>query len=294
VEATIENQQSEIKSPLVRVGCQGWNYDDWVTPAGGPRPVFYPRGTRADRMLEAYARAFDTVEVDSTFYAAPAESVLDAWARRTPAGFTFALKLPQEITHEHQLRGPRAADALADFCARARRLGPKLAAVLVQLPPQFEATTENARALEDFLPLLPADIRFAVELRDPFWFEEELLGPLARRRNLSLALVEGPWVTRERLWRAAAGVLEATDFAYVRWMGARDLARFDAVAREMDANLGLWSRAVERLAERRLKVFAYFSNFYEGHAPASANKLKRLLGQTIVEPEELENQPSLF
>ena len=280
--------------PRVRVGCQGWNYTDWVTPAGGARAVFYPRGTRADRMLDIYARAFDTVEVDSTFYAAPAPQVLDAWARRTPADFTFALKLPQEITHEHSLRGPRATAALADFCARARRLGPKLAAVLVQLPPQFEATTENARALSDFLPQLPADIRFAVELRDPFWFEEELLAPLARRRNVSLALVEGPWVTRERLWRAAAGVLEATDFAYLRWMGARDLTRFDRVEREMDTNLERWSRAVERLAERRLKVYAYFSNFYEGHAPASANKLKRLLGQTVVEPDDLEHQPSLF
>jgi uncharacterized protein YecE (DUF72 family) len=290
----IENQRAEIEGPLVHVGCQGWNYDDWVTPAAAARAVFYPRGTRADRMLEAYARAFETVEVDSTFYAAPAESVLEAWARRTPDGFTFALKLPQEITHEQHLRGPRAEAALADFCARARRLGPKLAAVLVQLPPQFEATAENARALSDFLPRLPEDIRFAVELRDPFWFEEELLAPLARRPNVSLALVEGPWVTRERLWRAAAGLLDASEFAYLRWMGARDLTRFDRVEREMDTNLDRWSRAVERLAERRLKVYAYFSNFYEGHAPASANKLRRLLGQDIVEPDELEDQPSLF
>ena len=52
--------------------------------------------------------------------------------------------------------------------------------------------------------------------------------------------------------------------------------------------------AVERLRERGRAVYAYFSNFYEGHAPASANKLKRLLGETIVGPEELENQPSLF
>jgi len=292
-ESKTANQESEILPP-VQVGCQGWNYDDWVTPAAGARAVFYPRGTRADRMLDVYARAFDTVEVDSTFYAAPSEAVLDGWGRRAPEGFTFSLKLPQEITHEHHLRGPRAERALADFCARARRLGPKLAAVLVQLPPQFEATAENARALADFLPLLPDDLRFAVELRDRFWFEEDLLEPLARRGNVSLALVEGQWVTRERLWRAAAGVLEASDFAYVRWMGARDLTRFDAVAREMDANLGLWARAVARLRERRLRVFAYFSNFYEGHAPASANKLKRLLGLPVVEPDDLEHQPSLF
>jgi uncharacterized protein YecE (DUF72 family) len=289
-----DSQNVSRPRPRVQVGCQGWNYDDWVTPPASERPVFYPRGTRAEHMLEAYARAFDTVEVDSTFYAAPADSTYDGWARRTPEGFTFALKLPREITHEHALRGPAAERALADFCRGARRLGTKLAAVLVQLPPQFEATRENLRALSEFLPLLPADVRFAVEFRDPFWFEEELLVPLSLQRNVSLALVEGPWVTRERVWRAAAPLLDASDFAYVRWMGARDLTRFDVEQRPRDANLEKWAAAVERLTERVPYVCAYFSNFYEGHAPASANKLKRLLGETVVGPEELDDQPSLF
>lgn len=281
-------------SPRVQVGCQGWNYDDWVTPPAAARPVFYPAGTRAEHMLEAYARAFDTVEVDSTFYAAPSDATYDAWARRTPAGFTFALKLPQKITHEESLRGRAATAALEEFCRGARRLGSKLAAVLVQLPPQFEATRDNLRALSEFLPLLPADISFAVEFRDPFWFEEELLVPLSLQRNVSLALVEGPWVTRDRLWRAAATLLDTSDHAYVRWMGARDLARFDEVVRPRDLNLEKWAAAVERLRERVPRVCAYFSNFYEGHAPASANKLKRLLGEPTVAPGDLEDQPSLF
>ncbi|HYH84805.1 MAG TPA: DUF72 domain-containing protein [Pyrinomonadaceae bacterium] len=277
-----------------RVGCQGWNYDDWVTPPAGARPIFYPRGTRAANMLDVYARAFDTVEVDSTFYAVPSDSTFDGWKRRTPDGFTFALKLPREITHEHALRGALAARVLEEFCRGARRLGEKLAAVLVQLPPQFEATGENARSLAEFLPMLPEDIRFAVELRDSFWFDEEMLAPLFSRRNVSLALVEGPWAARERVWRAAAPLIGATDFAYVRWMGERDLARFDEVARPRDANLQKWAAAIERLRGRVTETFAYFSNFYEGHAPASANKLKLLLGQPIVEPDDLENQPSLF
>lgn len=285
---------TKTNSLQVRVGCQGWNYDDWVTPAAAARAVFYPRGTRADRMLDVYARAFDTVEVDSTFYAIPPAATFDGWRKRTPDGFAFALKLPREITHEHALRGAEAARALTTFCERARRLGDKLAAVLVQLPPQFEATRENAVALAEFLPRLPADIRFAVELRDAFWFEEDLLEPLQRHRHVSLALVEGPWVTRERVWRAASALLDATDCVYVRWMGARDLTRFDEVQRERAANLERWAAAIERLGARVPRVYAYFSNFYEGHAPASANRLKRLLGQSIVGPEDLEHQPSLF
>ncbi|HJQ35198.1 MAG TPA: DUF72 domain-containing protein [Pyrinomonadaceae bacterium] len=281
-------------TPRVRVGCQGWNYDDWVTPKGSARPVFYPTGTRAEHMLDIYARAFDTVEVDSTFYAAPSDSTYDTWAKRTPDGFTFALKLPRRITHEEALRGDGAVRALEEFCRGARRLGPKLAAVLIQLPPQFEATRDNLRALSEFLPLLPSDMRFAVEFRDPFWFEEELLVPLSLRANVSLALVEGQWATRERVWRAAATLLDTTDFVYVRWMGERDLTRFDEVQRTRDLNLERWGAALERLRARVPTVFAYFSNFYEGHAPASANKLKRLLGETVVGPEDLENQPSLF
>jgi len=279
----------------VRVGCQGWNYDDWVTPPAAPSPVFYPRGTRAADMLSLYARAFETVEVDSTFYAVPTEAAVDGWARRAPDRFTFSLKLPREITHEQGLRGAQARVVLEEFCARARRLGEHLGAVLVQLPPQFEATQENAAALRAFLPLLPADIRFAFELRDPFWFEQDLIEPLARAgRHVSLALVEGPWASRERIWRAVAPFIDEAGFAYVRWMGPRDLTEFDRVVRLRDANLARWAAAVERLRERVPEVFAYFSNFYEGHAPESANKLKLLLGQPTVSPEDLDGQQSLF
>src|SRR5205085_626118 len=89
----------------------------------------------------------------------------------------------------------------------------------------------------------------------------------ARARAPRRAPVEGPWVTRERIWRAASPLLDSTDFAYLRWMGARDITRFDEVARPRDANLQKWAAAIERLRERGASIFAYFSNFYEGHAP---------------------------
>src|SRR5687767_5295692 len=64
----------------IRLGTQGWNYDAWVGP-------FYPIGTRAANYLSLYARAFDTVEVDSTFYAIPSVNTLRGWAARVPDGF---------------------------------------------------------------------------------------------------------------------------------------------------------------------------------------------------------------
>lgn len=275
---------------IIAVGCQGWNYEDWVTAPAGGAGVFYPRGTRTSEMLEVYARVFSTVEVDSTFYAIPSAKTVDGWAKRTPPHFTFALKLPQEITHQHGLRSS-SAEVLAEFCDHAGLLGEKLSSVLIQLPPQFEFSAENARALREFLPLLPREMCFSIEFRQSEWLEEsiaELLG----KYNVAAALVEGQWLAPARVRQMAES--NGADFAYVRWMGARDLTRFDIVQRPQDENLRAWHELLARLSERVPKIYAYFSNFYEGHAPQSANKLKRLLGQPTLGPEDLEDQPSLF
>jgi uncharacterized protein YecE (DUF72 family) len=274
----------------VRVGCQGWNYEDWVTGPGGGAGIFYPTATRAAGMLEIYARAFETVEVDSTFYAIPPTSTFESWTKRTPEGFTFSLKLPQEITHERALRRG-SITLLEEFCERARVLKEKLACVLIQLPPQFELTVENGRALRDFLPRLPRDIRFSIEFRSPDWLKQTVLDFLSEH-NVAFALVEGQWLAQEDVWHLAKN--PTADFTYIRWMGERNLTRFDAVQRPQDENLQAWSNMIARLPERVKHVYAYFSNFYEGHAPTSANKLKRLLGQPVIEASDLEDQPSLF
>ncbi|HEY0101271.1 MAG TPA: DUF72 domain-containing protein [Pyrinomonadaceae bacterium] len=274
-----------------QIGCQGWNYEDWVTGPAADETVFYPRGTRPVQMLRMYTRAYETVEVDSTFYAVPSAATVDGWHKRTPPRFTFALKLPQQITHEFGLR-KGSSELLAEFCDHARLLHDKLAAVLIQLPPQFEAVPENLRALENFLPRLPRDMPFTIEFRHPGWITDEVLNLLASHR-VPVALVEGQWIARRTLFRTVEQITTA-DFAYIRFMGARDLTRFDLIQRPQDANLQLWSEAITRLCARVARVYAYFSNYYEGHAPASANKLRRLLNQPATSPAELENQPSLF
>jgi uncharacterized protein YecE (DUF72 family) len=256
----------------------------------GSDAVFYPRGTRAGEMLTAYARIFETVEVDSTFYAVPSVQTVDGWNRRTPRKFSFSLKLPQEITHQYALR--RGSEAtLAEFCDRMQLLEEKLAVILIQMPPQFDATPDNERALKEFLPQLPRDMRFSIEFRSRDWMGPGVLDLLANY-NVSLALVEGQWIPRETMWQLAEQ--PTAPFAYIRWMGERDLTRFDEISRPQNVNLHGWQELITTLCERVKDVYAYFSNYYEGHAPASANKLKHLLGQPTLDPTDLEDQPSLF
>jgi uncharacterized protein YecE (DUF72 family) len=102
--------------------------------------------------------------------------------------------------------------------------------------------------------------------------------------------VEGSWIPRELTFQAIEKL--QNNFAYVRFMGERDLTAFDKIYRNQDTNLKMWADEIKKL--KATEKYIYFSNFYEGHAPASANKLKELLGETAKDANNLETQKSLF
>lgn len=265
---------------MVVIGTQGWNYDAWIGP-------FYPRGSRSDELLLLYAKLFGSVEVDSTFYAPPTEASVRNWVARTPDDFTFALKMPRAITHENRLRD--SDRDLRLFCDRARGLGNKLDAVLIQFPPDF--SPRETEALERFLPLLPHDIRFAVEFRDRRWLTDDTL-TLLGANDVALALVDGEWIPREMFVDLAEQ--PTASFTYIRWMGSRSITDHSHVQIDRNEELEEWAGVVTTIGRRVDLVLAYFSNFFQGHAPASANHLKRLLGEPEGDPESLVTQPSLF
>jgi len=281
--------KSKIRNPKskIQIGCQGWNYEDWTTKAGG-ETVFYPRGTRSAGMLENYSLIFETIEVDSTFYAIPPASTIDGWYKKTPENFTFSLKMPQEITHNLFLK--KNSFEISDaFCERVLELKEKLGVILIQLPPQFDGNKENAQSLREFLAHLPEEIRFSIEFRNRNWMIEWTFEELEKNK-IALCLCEGAWIPREKMFEAVEKI--TTDFSYIRFMGERDLTSFDKIYRHQDTNLKIWSEEIKKIKAKN--IFVYFSNFYEGHAPASANKLKKLLGQEIIGAQTLENQGSLF
>ncbi len=270
-----------------KIGCQGWNYADWITKAGG-ESIFYPRGTRSGGMLEFYAQIFETVEVDSSFYAIPPTAALENWYQKTPVDFTFSPKLPREITHEKLLHSD-SFEILEEFCERIQILREKLGVVLIQLPPNLETSKTNAQNLRKFLARLPQNIRFAIEFRHRNWLVEWTFQEL-RKNRVALCLVEGEWIPRDLMFETIKN--PTADFSYTRFMGSRDLEHFDKVVRPQPSNLESWHDELSQL--KTADNFIYFSNFYEGYAPASSNSLKELCGQKIVKPGLLETQKSLF
>lgn len=268
----------------ILIGTQGWNYAAWVGP-------FYPPGTRPSEFLATYTRLFRAVEVDSTFYAIPDAKAVRAWAERTPADFTFALKMPKEITHERRLLD--AAGVLAEFLDRASELGTKLGPILLQMPPDF--APQELPALQKFIPALPSGLRFAVEVRQARWMRSDVLPRLLELLagyGIALALSDGKWIRRETMLQLAER--PTADFLYVRWMGPdREITDYSHVQFDRSEEIHAWSEVIKQAAHTK-EVYGFFNNHFAGHSPASAREMQRLVGQEAIEPETLRKQRSLF
>ncbi len=253
----------------IHLGTSGWSYDDWVGP-------FYPAGTPAARYLAVYARHFNTVEIDATFYRPPGMTMIKAWRERTPDAFVFAAKVPRFVTHDQALHDVQPA--IEHFANIMRELGPQCGPLLFQFAPSF--TAEHFDRLAAVLPELPTDLRWAIEVRHTSWLMEPFYD-LLRAHNVALAHVDLPWMPRATPVTA--------DFAYIRWLGDRRSMTHDfsyvrpefARSHELD----WWARQIERMVERDLEVFAYANNHYQGHSPATLRFMQARLGLAVNEPE---------
>ncbi len=251
----------------LRLGTSSWSSQDWVG-------VFYPPGATSAEFISEYAKHFDTVEVDSTFYRTPPAAVVKNWCARTPPGFVFAAKFPQVITHEKVLVD--CAPELSDFLKTMDLLGEKRGPLLLQFPyfnkQVFPQAQDFLARLSKFLDQLPRGLAYAIELRNKYWINDRLLD-LLRPRNISLALIDHPWMTPVDRLVAKQDVVTA-DFAYLRWLGDRkgieaSTQHWDKVIIDRRQEMETWILIVRKLLKRGIRILGFFNNHYAGFAPGS-------------------------
>jgi uncharacterized protein YecE (DUF72 family) len=300
----------------IRVGTSGWSYPGGRGTWNG---VFYPAtGTRARGFdeLAYYARWFDVVEVNSTFYGQPRATVTARWAQRTPPGFEFAVKLYQKFTHPLMFREAAAAAApdadarwldetgavrQADVDEFKRGIEPlatagKLGPLLVQLPPSFTATPDAIDYLGWLLRTF-GDYALAVELRHRSWSdrEAETAGLLAAY-GAAWVLIDEPkfeFSIRQR-WRAPAAAASdpsGEGLAYMRFHGRNAAEWWRHAAAEdrynylyTDRELRPFAAAASTAGASLKKAYLFFNNHFSAQGVANAVQLRRQLGHPVPEP----------
>src|SRR5687767_8622410 len=232
---------------MIWVGTSGYNYPEW-------KGSFYPETLPAAKMLPYYAERFPTVEINYTFYRAPNEKILQGWDAATPERFKLTLKAPKRITHDARLRD--CADRVRQFLETSAILGPKLGALLFQLPPNLK---KDVALLDAFLEAFPPKVCAAFEFRHESWLDEEVYARLATR-DLALCVADSE--------KMSTPVRVTAGYAYFR-------LRDEGYGPD---DIGRWADTIARETASCRDVFVYFKHEEEGKGPEFARLLMQKLG----------------
>jgi uncharacterized protein YecE (DUF72 family) len=211
-------------------------------------------------MLSYYAKHFDTVEINNSFYHLPTPATFDSWRENSPKTFVFAVKGSRFITHMKKLKDPE--DSTAKFFAGAKRLDGKLGPILFQLPPRWHVDLER---LSDFLATIPTEYRYSFEFRDPSWHTKEVL-ELLRKHNAAFCIYD--------LAGQETSLEITAEFTYVRFHGPGE-ARY--AGSYPTQTLKKWARRIKEWRKDLSGIYVYFNNDVGGHAVRNAKELKALL-----------------
>lgn len=215
------------RPPRLRVGMPVWGEAAWIGR-------LYPKGSKGTETLREYARHFDTVEINSTFYAVPPRATFARWRDAVPEHFRFCPKLPQSVSRS--VAGTLVTRELEAFVSGALELGDRLGQCFVQLPPA--ASPACLGELDALLSAIPRALRIAVELRHEGFFRERRLRPeivdfLARHRAAAV-------ITDTAGFRELAHASLSSTRALVRFASSDDPAIDDRRLRDWAARIATW------------------------------------------------------
>ncbi|MBM4341160.1 MAG: DUF72 domain-containing protein [Deltaproteobacteria bacterium] len=253
--STIRNPQSALY-----IGTSGYNYPHWWNG------VFYPSDLSHRNWLEFYAQYFKTVELNVTFYRLPKKEIFEGWYKRTPKGFSFAIKGSRFITHIKRLKDCR--EPLSLLLDHASPLKEKMGAVLWQLPPQFQFEKERLEQFCILLSTLPRSkvLRHAFEFRDESWFCQDVFRILEEFR-FGFCIAHGS---------SLPSIARITgDFVYLRLHGGEVLHSSSYSEKELKE----WAGKIEGWQKKNKDLFVYFNNDTYGSAIKNGLQLKKLLNQ---------------
>ena len=256
---------------MIRLGTSGFSYDDWVD-------AFYPTDLPRRDWLSFYAREFDTVELNVTYYRVPGLRTVQGWADRTPPDFSFSVKAHGSLTHE------RTDPNFEGFVQALRplRSSGKLACILAQFPNAFRPSAESwayLAAMRDGLSGSPV----VVEFRHTSWVSEETF---ARLKQLGLGYCS---VDEPRLSGLMPPTIRATGpIGYVRfhgrnaekwWKHDQAWERYDYTYPE--AELREWIPGLQALDAAAEVVLVYANNHYRSQSVDALRTLRTLLTETF-------------
>ncbi|MCK7558688.1 DUF72 domain-containing protein [Chitinophaga sedimenti] len=238
------------------IGTSGWSYKHW-------KEIYYPATVKSADWLSFFAKDFDCIEINNSFYRLPKPETVQQWVTTVPDGFIFCPKMNRFLSHMKKLHDPeQPLQRFFDVFDPVRKhLGP----ILIQLPAN---ATFNPEVTAHFYALLHNTYRqyqFSMEVRHESWYTEESLS-LMRKYDIGLVIADsgGLFPSDEVL---------TAKHVYLRFHGPGKL-----YASAYHPNtLRAYAKKCRRWLNGGHQVWAFFNNDINGYALKDAQMLRRYL-----------------
>lgn len=246
---------------MLYLGTSGWSYDHWID-------LFYPNGLERREWLRFYARHFNTVEINMTFYRFPFPNMMKGWYNKTPTDFLFTLKANRLITHVKKFKN--VATLTKRFFSLTTLIKEKLGCILWQLPPSLHFDERNMLLLDSFLSNLnkynKSDSKNVIEFRHKSWWNKEAYKML-KKHKASFCIVSAP--------RLPDDFIVTSNVIYVRFHGVSKWYAHDYSKRELNE----WAKKIRKTMKRKKirHVYCYFNNDFNAYAVKNCLELKKIL-----------------
>jgi uncharacterized protein YecE (DUF72 family) len=241
----------------------------------------YPAGTKEADFLSHYAKHFNSIELNATFYKIPSFRQAQEWKSKVGPGFLFSPKVPNSISHIRRLKETR--DRVTRFLEGIAGFGENLGPVF--LMPHPGMGLKSIDTIEAFIQSIPKEIKLFVELRHPEWFEN----PLAFNEvfNMLERNGAGAVITDAAGKRDCVHMRLTTPEAFVRFVGndlhPTDYARVD----DWVQRIKTWLNAGIR------RVYFFMHQTEEVNSPELARyaiqQFNKHCGTEIAEPEFIQS-----
>lgn len=284
-----------MNTPKLYIGTAGWSYKDW-------QPSFYPCAQSKElSWLQFYARYFNVVEVNSSYYTYLNPRVVSSWLRQINdvEDFQFTVKLHKDFTHNHTFTSEKA-EAVRQNLDLLKREG-RLGGLLLQFPYSFACTDANVEYIARLIEEFEGYTKF-VEVRHSSWQNK-------RAKKITFCTIDQPQIGKSISFKPIVG----NEKAYIRFHGRNEEAWRKSISNygkkqsyeeQSERYKYLYSpgelveidQKLKEIFDKVKEVYVIMNNHPSGDAIANAFELIHLLREKVkvkIPPTTLKAYPRL-
>lgn len=283
----------------LRIGTCSWKYGSW-------KDLVYS-ASRGINFLEEYATKYNTVEIDQWFWSLfgedkvslPEPSTVNEYRTAVPEGFRFTIKVPNSVTLTHFYRKNRSEplrpnpyflskSLFLDFVERLKPIRSMTGSLMFQfeylnrqkMPSQIRFQT----LFHDFLNELPGDLPYAVEMRNPSYFNRSLF-EFIKQNRLAPVLLQGYYMPSIlEIYKRWHNYIEEFETVVIRLHGPdrqkiekKTSGNWSRIIEPKDGELKDVADMIEKIQSKGANVYLNVNNHYEGSAPLTIGRIQNLL-----------------